>query len=251
MASPVVPVSAAYPRGMGIEDTLLRADPDSPGAGLFDLPGQTHPVLRQELLNKIHGRLTTRSNTFAVWMTVGYFEVTDRRARPVKLGRELGSDDGTNIRHRFFAVVDRTNLSVDPANPRLQGPRPVFFSYEPVPDANGFDPAAPGSVEAIIPASSFDGQTVRGLYDEGGWTLRTTDQLTIDVGDDQETVNVAIVSFDAKIGARIRFYCTMPHARGCSLTLARSRLGSPGPQPGFHVRSTRYAGVVRYFTQLD
>src|SRR5262249_12593904 len=81
------------------------------GTGLPN-PVLSHPYVRWEMLNKIYNNLTTRSNVFGVWCTIGYFEVVDDAARPVKLGAEIGKAAGTNVRHRFFGVLDRTQIVI-------------------------------------------------------------------------------------------------------------------------------------------
>ena len=59
--------------------------------------------------------ITTRSNVYAVWITVGYFEVTPNSGgvdagHPdgYQLGQELGADSGEITRHRAFYIYDRT-----------------------------------------------------------------------------------------------------------------------------------------------
>jgi hypothetical protein len=116
-------------RGAGIQDTLLRSwwpDADHlPGGGaatrrLFQLPSTEHPYPQLELLTKIANQVTTRSNVFAVWLTVGFFEVTDESTRPVQLGAEWGRTENRHTRHRMFALVDRSLMEGHP------GPQPRF-----------------------------------------------------------------------------------------------------------------------------
>lgn len=74
---------------------------------LFEVgnPGEHHPSRRFELLSKIWNNATVRSNSFSVWITIGFFEY-DEATRT--LGAELGQVQGKNVRYRFFSVVDRT-----------------------------------------------------------------------------------------------------------------------------------------------
>jgi hypothetical protein len=112
------PGDTQYPQGSGIDDTLLRSF-EGGARRLFepDLPAgdpRQHPYLRHQLLTKLFGNFTPRSNVFAVWLTVGFFEVTDDTARPVKLGREIGLSNARFARHRLFAIVDRSVLDNNP-----------------------------------------------------------------------------------------------------------------------------------------
>ncbi len=65
-------------------------------------------------LQKIGNLFSNHSNAYAVWMTVGYFEVTDFGAVDVghpdglQLGMELGADTGEIKRHRAFYIIDRS-----------------------------------------------------------------------------------------------------------------------------------------------
>lgn len=72
-----------------------------------------NPYFRYHGLQKMANLLTTRSNQYAVWITIGYFEVEPVTLDAVHpdgyaLSRELGSDTGEIRRHRAFYIVDRT-----------------------------------------------------------------------------------------------------------------------------------------------
>ncbi|HEV3445801.1 MAG TPA: hypothetical protein VG099_14255 [Gemmataceae bacterium] len=111
-----------YPQGTGIDSTLLRSF-DGGARRLFQpaiaatappADPARHPYVQNELLTKICNNVTTRSNVFAVWVTVGFFEVTDDSKRPVQLGAEIGRSEGRHVRHRLFAIVDRSVLTANP-----------------------------------------------------------------------------------------------------------------------------------------
>jgi hypothetical protein len=126
LATGYSPKDLQYPdHERGINDTLLRSVDANGGAQtprLFEVAG-SHPYLQDQLLTKLFNNVTTRSNVFAVWVTVGFFEVTDDAARPVKLGPELDWAQGRPLRHRMFAIVDRSTLLSNPGPEARFDPR--------------------------------------------------------------------------------------------------------------------------------
>ncbi|HIF31477.1 MAG TPA: hypothetical protein EYQ75_07375 [Planctomycetaceae bacterium] len=99
--------------------TMLR--PDSGGTNpQFDInAGQAYrntsrnPYFRYEGMQRLKNLTTDQSNVYAVWITLGYFEVTPRFANAnypdgYQLGQELGADDGSIERPRYFYIIDRS-----------------------------------------------------------------------------------------------------------------------------------------------
>ncbi len=105
-----------------IDATLLRSDPDpaNDNRPLFRRQSlqpyedtNRNPYFRYQGLQRLGNLVTTRSNVYAIWITVGYFEVD---AVPVDvvhpdgyaLGPELGIETGEVERHRAFYLIDRS-----------------------------------------------------------------------------------------------------------------------------------------------
>jgi large repetitive protein len=87
-----------------------------------------HPYWRSEQLQRIMNLTTVRTHQYAVWVTIGFFEVLkqgdlgmvayDPRLAFDILGPELGAANGKNTRYRSFYLVDRLQLTgFNPASP--------------------------------------------------------------------------------------------------------------------------------------
>jgi hypothetical protein len=89
-----------------------------------------HPYWRTEWLQKVMNLTTVRTHQYAVWVTVGYFEVLQTgnaqlASDPLRfteavdeLGPEIGSAAGRQTRYRAFFVLDRTRATgFNPRNP--------------------------------------------------------------------------------------------------------------------------------------
>ena len=84
-----------------------------------------HPYWRSEMMQKVMNLTTVRTHQYAVWITIGFFEVT-RQGDPLMananpgtslatlgfdiLGPEIGASSGQTTRFRGFFLVDRTKL---------------------------------------------------------------------------------------------------------------------------------------------
>jgi hypothetical protein len=214
-----------YPSGVGVSDTLLRNTADNSQL-LFAVPQtqNSSPFLQYEVLNKIYNHLTTRSNVFAVWLTVGFFEVvqdTDAQGnpiRPVKLGAEIGKAEGRNIRHRMFAIVDRTNMTTLANVTQLT--KDILA----------------GSQSQTAQLLSMAGVTSSPPFPIS-WSIKPGSALTIEDPANPETVVVTSVA-----GNSITATFKAPHRRGTWVSLA----DTPGPPPIFipSLPLTSFKGVV-------
>ncbi len=102
-----------------IESGLLRSDPDNPEKPLFAFESTSdindtgrNPYFRYQGLMRLANLTTTRSNVYAVWITVGYFEAKPTSDTTIPggyiLGREMGAETGEINRHRAFYMIDRS-----------------------------------------------------------------------------------------------------------------------------------------------
>ena len=105
-------------------DTLIGVNPAPPTSAFSSnkLPADEtlhdstlrNSYFKYQSINRLGNLLTTRSNVYAVWMTIGYFEVkqvaVDAAVHPdgYEIGREVGEDTGDIQRHRAFYIIDRT-----------------------------------------------------------------------------------------------------------------------------------------------
>ena len=103
------------PAAVGVEENvdcgLFRRDPADPTRSLFDITSATRSgYARNAMRQRLGNLVTTRSSVFAIWITVGYFEVDETDTlRDISCGGvELGSDTGEVTRNRGFYIFDRS-----------------------------------------------------------------------------------------------------------------------------------------------
>ncbi len=256
--------TSPYQNQIGAETSILQP-------GLFGPVGSTtHPYLQNELLTKVFNNLTTRSNCFGLICTVGFFEYT---ASTGQLGPELGYIDGSLARPKFFAVIDRTNLSIDyinDTNLRTQGPKPVHFSLDLVPSpttntplVTNINPTTNGAsgqpIYVRIPAQGVDSNgNLYGYYDNTYWSLTKGATMLLDIGANQEIVQVINTSYITPnlagndLGGGVLQLSPVKnyHSYGCNLQIYNAMQGNPGPQPNFDYRQPNYSAVVPYVNVL-
>jgi hypothetical protein len=238
---------AQNPQGLDIGDTLLR--------GVFDVPlgsvqanGRSYnPFLVKELLTKISSNLTTRSNTFAVFLTVGFFAVdqdTDAAGNPLLppvLGAEIGKAEGRNIRHRMFALIDRSELrlmDVDATGQPLTGTSTTGAITPVVITGNFVTQSTPVTATINLSATTVKGSN--GVT----FTLlpNQTYSLEVDTGSGNEETVSATMN-----GAGNAFTATFYKNHPATFPIVGR--GNPGPATRYNPRNdTR---VVPYFSIIE
>ena len=115
------PSSVGITTGTALFDSQVLAAAGTPQP--YNDPTRS-PFFRLQNSSRMTNLLTTRSNVYAVWITVGYFQVTPwygytsppsptivydtAHQDGYQLGQELGGDSGQITRHRAFYLFDRT-----------------------------------------------------------------------------------------------------------------------------------------------
>lgn len=102
-----------------VETTLMRSEAIGPAppqqtdeplmsknaSTLVHNDARRNAYFQYQTLQRMGNLVTTRSNVYAIWITIGYFEVDPDTGL---LGQELGSDTGEVERHRAFYLIDRS-----------------------------------------------------------------------------------------------------------------------------------------------
>jgi hypothetical protein len=117
-----------FPANSGAPATSVGlGQPSDPSSTLLD--AREHPFWRIEMLQRVMNLTTVRTHQYAVWITVGFFEVKRRgdvgmmaSGHPQLafdiLGPEVGLAGDNHRRYRGFFLVDRLKLDgFDPGNP--------------------------------------------------------------------------------------------------------------------------------------
>ncbi len=243
----------------------------------------THPYLQSEAARKLWNNSTTVSNAFAVWVTVGFFEVaTDANGNVqytettvgggspgrATLGKEAYKEVPGDLRQQYFAVIDRTNLTLDPTDPTKPGPVPFFTGLE--------DSAAAGATTIKVKVSTAAVGTSATVYADGQPikivpfpkpvttppSTDTTDVLFVGTGPapgnalslptNRERVTVTgITAYDPTTGVATLTVSGLTYAHPAGALVTNVVPGNPGPQGAISdVTQPAYKPVVLSFTRL-
>jgi hypothetical protein len=115
-------VTTQVPLPTGVSNAHLGSASETPGkSGNNFADAREHPYWRTEQLQRMMNLTTPRTHQYAVWITIGFFEVLRQGdlgmllSNPTLafdiLGPEIGATNGKNVRFRGFYLVDRLQLT--------------------------------------------------------------------------------------------------------------------------------------------
>jgi len=160
--------------------------------------------------------------------------VNDDTVRPVRLGAELNRSENRHVRHRMFALVDRTNMTSLPNN--------TFYG-----GVNLTNPGGPLPQQGTtnMSTSGVDPRTGRAWQIQARTATQRGTLLVFDPNDpggNEETVEVLAVD---PVNNIITANFLNPNHGGGSVTIR----GNPGPWTRYDPRQD--AAVVPYFSIID
>lgn len=241
---------------------FYNQDPTDATIGL-PVPAQDHTAVLAEPLKKMFNNVTTTSNAFAVWITVGFFEVRnppDATGR-VYLGKELYEEIPGDRRFKFFSIVDRTQLAIDPNNTSQQAPSVPWQTTlleDALPGATSIRVAADSAGKVYVDGTEVplgQGQKIRIGYGSGDGDPATSP--TYNGGDGEEVVIDAVAPPDPTKKGQVVLTVHNSLSNGpvqryhpAGSPVGNYVLGNPGPQLSFDPNDPRYKPVVPYFARL-
>ncbi len=248
----------------GVAATILRVDPAS-NIPLAQPASATHPTQKLELLSKIFNNITTRSNVFAVWVTVGFFEVYEwpnintiaelskypnwsnlPGGTHYELGKEIGREENRHVRHRMFAIVDRTTAMI-PKNLGVVTPQNITGKgQQTVPITLNTTPGLPTGTQRVPAPYQLDFSFLPQpgmIVDVGGeqvTLIAPTNSTQITAVFNQAHTAPAVISVPAvqAVDAPAYFGAANPLI-----------YGNPGPQLRFDHR--QHIGLVPYYSIIQ
>jgi hypothetical protein len=258
LATGVVPFGDTWLAPSDIRNTFLC---DQTGGGnaalprMFEVPNQTHPYRKYELMTKIYNNLTVRSNVFAVFLTVGFFEVTDESVTPPRLGAEIGFAENRHVRYRMFSIVDRTQLAAQQSNfAQLNAPGITAPGMGTVQMPMGPPPITAIPIGQFTPNPNNSLGAPTSAYTLG---LQPGMTLTFDLGNAASTETVVIQSVD-QVNSNFTAYFTTTHMMGAPISVGGPQLAGPltgsmaaHPGPGPAMYANYYPTPVMYYSIID
>ncbi|AMV29861.1 hypothetical protein VT84_36040 [Gemmata sp. SH-PL17] len=257
----------AYGAGSNIGDTILRS-PAGPNPALPFLyqTAETNPYTQTEPFRKVVSNVTTVSHAFVVYLTIGYFDVTfppapggwpNNVAIPAQFGAEVYDKIPGDMRQKYVAVVDMSNMALKPAFPYTGDPdtssaqalEQPFFTVL----TETARPSSPAQISFVC--QGYDATGTGTLYvaaDGQRRPIGANTTLVLGYGAETQVVTVTNnpVVFDTTTGIGSVQVTGLVRTAWGGTCVSNVRPGYAGPQPAFDFTLPKYKPVVPYVERL-
>lgn len=252
LGAPAVAVGSAFAFGAGgsENETILRRE-TNPLPLLYNTAAGTGPAggyFQAEPVRKTFNTTTTVNHQYAVFFTIGYFDVTSEAAPTgwptgvpyAQLGAETYLSVPGDLRQKFVSVVDMSAMALDATANQPANVTPFFTTLE-----TTARPPMSGNARLELNVARSDTTAVYIPADGTEVAVRPNTMLVIGYGADTQIVRVE----NLLGGGTIEVSGLTRPAWGGSC-VSNVRPGYAGPQSGFNTSDARFRPVVPYVERL-